>query len=154
MASTRSCVCGTATTTATAIAATPTTVTATITASRLSFKSQGQSNAAFYAEYIDINNNYYKKKKTKLANYTTLISSNNCSRPLIARASPPSSDLSPPPIDHDLLQKLTAEGAKVSEDGIIETFDNDDEALDAFSNGALVSDLSHFGRIKGMHSVP
>ncbi|GMJ10827.1 IBA57.2 [Hibiscus trionum] len=41
-----------------------------------------------------------------------------------------------------------AEGAKVSEEGIIETFDNDDEALDAFDNGVVVMDLSHFGRIR------
>ena len=30
------------------------------------------------------------------------------------------------------------EGAKVSEHGIIETFDNDEEALDAFDNGIVV----------------
>ncbi|XVE49088.1 hypothetical protein DITRI_Ditri01bG0054000 [Diplodiscus trichospermus] len=57
-------------------------------------------------------------------------------------------ELSPPPIDHDFLEKVTAEGAKVSEGGIIETFDNDDEALDAFDNGVVVMDLSHFGRIR------
>lgn len=33
---------------------------------------------------------------------------------------------------------MTADGAKASEDGIIETFDNDDEALDAFGNGVVV----------------
>ncbi|XVF01139.1 hypothetical protein REPUB_Repub04eG0062800 [Reevesia pubescens] len=57
-------------------------------------------------------------------------------------------ELSPPPIDHDFLETVTAEGAKVSEEGIIETFDNDDEALDAFDNGVVVMDLSHFGRIR------
>ncbi|XP_050210006.1 putative transferase At1g60990, chloroplastic [Mercurialis annua] len=57
-------------------------------------------------------------------------------------------DFSPPPIDHDLLETVAADGAKVSEDGVIETFDNDDEALHAFHNGAVVSDLSHFGRIR------
>ncbi|KAL5562817.1 hypothetical protein UlMin_032564 [Ulmus minor] len=41
-------------------------------------------------------------------------------------------DLSPPPIDHDFL----------------ETFDNDDKALDAIDNGVAVVDLSHFGRIR------
>ena len=30
------------------------------------------------------------------------------------------------------------EGAKVSEHGIIETFDNDEEAFDAFDNGIVV----------------
>lgn len=33
---------------------------------------------------------------------------------------------------------MAEEGAKVSDDGIIETFDNDDEALDAFDNGVAV----------------
>ncbi|RVX04537.1 putative transferase, chloroplastic [Vitis vinifera] len=65
-------------------------------------------------------------------------------------------DLSPPPIDLDLLDGLllglssedlwlgslqdtvTEAGAKVSEAGIIETFDNDDEALDAVDNGVVV----------------
>ncbi|KAA8536550.1 hypothetical protein F0562_029028 [Nyssa sinensis] len=57
-------------------------------------------------------------------------------------------DFSPPPIDHDLLDTVTVEGAKVSEDGIVETFDNDDEALDAVDNGVVVVDLSHYGRIR------
>ncbi|KAB1207049.1 Aminomethyltransferase [Morella rubra] len=57
-------------------------------------------------------------------------------------------DLSPPPIDHDFLETVTAAGAKVSDDGIIETFGNDDEALDATDNGVVVVDLSHFGRIR------
>lgn len=43
---------------------------------------------------------------------------------------------------------MTEAGAKVSEAGIIETFDNDDEALDAVDNGLVVVDLSHFGRIR------
>jgi hypothetical protein len=72
-------------------------------------------------------------------------------------------DLSPPPIDHDLLvsafpslspqpmkskrtiyaihilqETVTVEGAKVSDDGVIETFNNDDEALDAVDNGVVV----------------
>ncbi|KAE9446867.1 hypothetical protein C3L33_21217, partial [Rhododendron williamsianum] len=64
---------------------------------------------------------------------------------------PPSAlpfDLSPPPIDHDLLDTVTGFGAKLSEDGIVETFDNDDDALDAVENGVVVVDLSHFGRIR------
>ncbi|CAA7029647.1 unnamed protein product [Microthlaspi erraticum] len=57
-------------------------------------------------------------------------------------------DFSPPPIDHDLLDTISVAGGKVSEDGIVESFDNDDEALDAFDNGVVVVDLSHFGRIR------
>ncbi|KAG5525877.1 hypothetical protein RHGRI_032239 [Rhododendron griersonianum] len=56
---------------------------------------------------------------------------------------PPSAlpfDLSPPPIDHDLLDTVTGFGAKLSEDGIVETFDNDDDALDAVENGVVVCD--------------
>ncbi|KAJ9174648.1 hypothetical protein P3X46_013270 [Hevea brasiliensis] len=85
------------------------------------------------------------KKQRKLTFTSTSLSSKTCSwRPI--SASP--FDLSPPPIDLDLLETLTADGAKASEDGIIETFDNDDEALDAFDNGVVVLDLSHFGRIR------
>ncbi|XP_009616449.1 putative transferase At1g60990, chloroplastic isoform X1 [Nicotiana tomentosiformis] len=57
-------------------------------------------------------------------------------------------DLSPPPIDHDLLDTMTVAGAKVSEDGAIGTFDNDEEALDAVENAVAVVDLSHYGRIR------
>ncbi|XP_044460935.1 putative transferase At1g60990, chloroplastic [Mangifera indica] len=57
-------------------------------------------------------------------------------------------DLSPPPIDHDLLDTVKSAGAEVSENGIVETFGNDDEALDAVDNGVAVVDLSHFGRIR------
>ncbi|CAN8245055.1 unnamed protein product [Cochlearia groenlandica] len=57
-------------------------------------------------------------------------------------------DLSPPPIDHDLLDTISVSGGKVSEEGVVESFDNDDDALDAFDNGVVVVDLSHFGRIR------
>ncbi|VVA93921.1 unnamed protein product [Arabis nemorensis] len=57
-------------------------------------------------------------------------------------------DFSPPPIDHDLLDTISVAGGKVSEDGVVESFNNDDEALDAFDNGVVVVDLSHFGRIR------
>ena len=33
---------------------------------------------------------------------------------------------------------MIVEGAKVSDDGVIETFNNDDEALDAANNGVVV----------------
>lgn len=83
----------------------------------------------------------FRTKKTTKNN----LSSRNTSS-TIAAALP--FELSPPPIDHDFLDSVTAEGAKVSEEGIIETFENDDEALDAFDNGVVVMDLSHFGRIR------
>lgn len=35
---------------------------------------------------------------------------------------------------------MTGFGAKLSEDGIVETFDNDDDALDAVENGVVVCD--------------
>ncbi|OVA06935.1 Glycine cleavage T-protein [Macleaya cordata] len=58
-------------------------------------------------------------------------------------------DLSPPPIDHDLLDTMEDLGAKISEDGTVETFDNDDEAFNAATdNGVAVVDLTHFGRIR------
>lgn len=57
-------------------------------------------------------------------------------------------DLSPPPIDHDFLDTTIFSGAIVSEDGIAETFNNDDEALDTVDKGTVVVDLSHFGRIR------
>ncbi|XP_020211151.1 putative transferase At1g60990, chloroplastic [Cajanus cajan] len=57
-------------------------------------------------------------------------------------------DLSPPPIDHDFLDTVKTAGAEVSGEGIVETFHNDDEALDAIDNGVVVVDLSHFGRIR------
>ncbi|KAK3016313.1 hypothetical protein RJ639_007293 [Escallonia herrerae] len=45
-------------------------------------------------------------------------------------------------------ETATVEGAKVSEDGIVETYHNDDEALDAAKNGIAVVDLSQYGRIR------
>ncbi|KAK0588534.1 hypothetical protein LWI29_002201 [Acer saccharum] len=57
-------------------------------------------------------------------------------------------DLSPPPIDHDLLDTVKSVGAEISDDGVIETFNNDDDALDAVDNGVVVVDLSNFGRIR------
>jgi hypothetical protein len=37
-----------------------------------------------------------------------------------------------------LQETATVAGAKVSDDGVIETFNNDDEALDAVDNGVVV----------------
>lgn len=37
-----------------------------------------------------------------------------------------------------LQETLETAGAKVSDDGVVETFDNDDEALDAAYNGVVV----------------
>ncbi|XP_023904197.1 putative transferase At1g60990, chloroplastic [Quercus suber] len=77
---------------------------------------------------------------------STKISSSRSSSTTLPAALP--FDLSPPPIDHDFLDALTLSGTKVSDDGIVETFDNDDEALDAVDNGVVVVDLSHYGRIR------
>ncbi|CAA2964504.1 transferase At1g60990, chloroplastic isoform X1 [Olea europaea subsp. europaea] len=57
-------------------------------------------------------------------------------------------DLCPPPIDYDPLDATTAAEAKVADHTKNETFDNDDEALDAVDNGAVVVDLSDHGRIR------
>ncbi|KAK1441604.1 hypothetical protein QVD17_07629 [Tagetes erecta] len=57
-------------------------------------------------------------------------------------------DLSPPPIDHDLYDDMPDAEGKVSEHWVVETFDNDDEALDAVDTGTVVVDLSDYGRIR------
>ncbi|KAF9610232.1 hypothetical protein IFM89_021425 [Coptis chinensis] len=57
-------------------------------------------------------------------------------------------NLAPPPIDHDLLDTMVDLGAKVSEEGVVETFGNDDEAIHAAYEGVAVVDLTHFGRIR------
>ncbi|KAG9457224.1 hypothetical protein H6P81_001732 [Aristolochia fimbriata] len=57
-------------------------------------------------------------------------------------------DISPPPIDHDLLESMKSEGAKSLEDGSVETFGNDDLALNTAYEGVVVADLTHFGRIR------
>ncbi|KDP38853.1 hypothetical protein JCGZ_05010 [Jatropha curcas] len=88
-----------------------------------------------------------QNRKTRKLISTVLSSKTDSWRRISASAASPF-DLSPPPIDHDLLEIVTADGAKVSEDEIIETFDNDDEALDAFNNGVVVLDCSHYGRIR------
>lgn len=68
------------------------------------------------------------------------------SKKLSCKAS--SFDLSPPPIDHDFLETVVAAGATVSDNEVIETFGNDEEALEATENGVAVVDLSHWGRIR------
>ncbi|XP_031273925.1 putative transferase At1g60990, chloroplastic [Pistacia vera] len=84
------------------------------------------------------------KIKIKTKNTTTLSLKSTSFQPIAALPF----DLSPPPIDHDLLDTMKIAGAEVSENGIVETFGNDDEALDAVENGVAVVDLSHFGRIR------
>ncbi|TKY60160.1 putative transferase [Spatholobus suberectus] len=85
-------------------------------------------NAAFWSHHL-------MKEKKKLMSWS-----------ICAQSSP--FDLSPPPIDHDFLDTVKSAGAEISGEGIIETFLNDDEALDAVDNGVVVVDLSHFGRIR------
>ncbi|KAM3762545.1 hypothetical protein ACB098_01G354900 [Castanea mollissima] len=92
-------------------------------------------------------------KKTHSISFTLSLSSTKISRSSSSSSSTtlPAAlpfDLSPPPIDHDFLDALALSGTKVSDDGIVETFDNDDEALDAVDNGVVVVDLSHYGRIR------
>ncbi|EEF32849.1 fad oxidoreductase, putative [Ricinus communis] len=92
-----------------------------------------------------LNSVFCTENKNKKLTFTS-ISFNSVACTRISASSP--FDLSPPPIDHDFLETVAADGAKVSEDGIIETFDNDDEALLAFHNSVVILDLSHFGRIR------
>nr|GMD16932.1 cytochrome P450 CYP82D47-like [Ipomoea batatas] len=47
----------------------------------------------------------------------------------------------------DIDDAVKVAGANVLEDDIIETYGNDDEALNAVENGVAVGDLSHYGRI-------
>ncbi|CAI8618829.1 unnamed protein product [Vicia faba] len=94
--------------------------------SALSFKPSSFPNLPFYSHH---------RNKNNLTSFS-----------ISAQSSP--FDLSPPPIDHDFLDTVKTAGAEVSGDGIIETFHNDDEALDAADNGVVVVDLSHFGRIR------
>ncbi|KAL1366016.1 hypothetical protein HN51_013930 [Arachis hypogaea] len=105
-----------------------TTTTTMLVASHLSLLSRYRvpRNAAFWSPH-------HHHQKNKLNSWS--ISAN-------------SFDLSPPPIDHDFLDTVKTAGARVSEEGIVETFYNDDEALDAAENGVAVVDLSHFGRIR------
>lgn len=57
-------------------------------------------------------------------------------------------EISPPPIDHDFIDTLAATGVVISDDGVIETFQNDEEALREAEEGVVVADLSHWGRIR------
>ncbi|KAF3788140.1 putative transferase [Nymphaea thermarum] len=70
----------------------------------------------------------------------------NQAKLLRAEASP--FDFEPPPIDHDLQDAMVALGAETLEDGSVETFGNDELALEAVEEGVAVVDLSHFGRIR------
>lgn len=45
---------------------------------------------------------------------------------------------------YDGQEAAAVEGARISDDGIIETFHNDEEALDAANNGVAVCSLSIF----------
>lgn len=95
------------------------------------------------------NGAFWKKKtKKKILSITLSSTKRSSSSTSSTNLSALPFDLSPPPIDHDLLDTLTLSGAKVSDDGIIETFDNDNEALDAVDNGVVVVDLSHYGRVR------
>ncbi|KAJ0010483.1 hypothetical protein Pint_34015 [Pistacia integerrima] len=79
---------------------------------------------------------HHQESKNKTKNTTTLSLKSTSFQPIAALPF----DLSPPPIDHDLLDKVKSAGAEVSENGIVETFGNDDEALDAAENGVALDD--------------
>ncbi|KAJ0078235.1 hypothetical protein Patl1_36639 [Pistacia atlantica] len=78
---------------------------------------------------------HHQEGKNKTKNTTTLSLKSTSFQSIAALPF----DLSPPPIDHDILGKVKSAGAEVSENGIVETFGNDDEALDAVENGVAVS---------------
>ncbi|GAQ87006.1 Glycine cleavage T-protein family [Klebsormidium nitens] len=57
-------------------------------------------------------------------------------------------DLLPPPIDRDLQELQEELGAEFSPEGVVVTFNNDADALEASKSGFAVVDLSHFGRLR------
>lgn len=54
----------------------------------------------------------------------------------------------PPPIDNDLHAIISDMGAVFSETGVVETFQNDKEALAAAESGVAIVEMSHFGRLR------
>lgn len=73
------------------------------------------------------------------------LTNNSPARAAVAAAAASSPfDLSPPPIDYDPVNS----GAKTSDEISIEKVADDDFAINAASNGIVVADLSHFGRIR------
>ncbi|XP_002975902.2 putative transferase At1g60990, chloroplastic [Selaginella moellendorffii] len=57
-------------------------------------------------------------------------------------------DVVPPPIENDLEDVLLETGAQISDNGIVQTFGNDEEALKAADSGCAVIEMSHFGRLR------
>ncbi|KAF6152805.1 hypothetical protein GIB67_004634 [Kingdonia uniflora] len=87
--------------------------------------------------------------KSSSSSTTTTTTTTTTSTVRTAISSSSQFDLSPPPIDHDLLESMADEGAEISEDGVVETFGNDEEAINAaIEDGVAVVDLTHFGRIR------
>lgn len=66
------------------------------------------------------------------------------SRPCLAT----SLHLVPPPIDDDLHSIMREMGAQFSEDGVVESFGNDEEAFKAAESGVTVVELSQIGRLR------
>ncbi|KAL2634009.1 hypothetical protein R1flu_005488 [Riccia fluitans] len=56
--------------------------------------------------------------------------------------------LMPPPIDNDLYEIMRDLGAEIDDDGVVLTFGNDEQAVEAAENGVAVFDMSHFGRLR------
>lgn len=53
-----------------------------------------------------------------------------------------------PPVDFDLHSMMREMGAEFSEDGVVQSFGNDEEALKAVDSGVAVVEMSHIGRLR------
>lgn len=53
-----------------------------------------------------------------------------------------------PDLEYNLKWYQEEDGAQFSSDGVPETFQNDEDALFTFQNGAVVTDRSHWGRLR------
>eukprot|EP00250_Pteridium_aquilinum_P010951 c19739_g1_i1 orf=96-1382(+) len=57
-------------------------------------------------------------------------------------------DFVPPPVEFDLHSIMKDMGAVFSEDGVVESFGNGEEALEAVRSGVAVVEMSHGGRLR------
>lgn len=57
-------------------------------------------------------------------------------------------DMDMPMIDGDLQSRMDEAGAIFSDEGLVTSFGNDAEALDAIKTGAVIFDRSHWGRLR------
>ncbi|KAI5060163.1 hypothetical protein GOP47_0024583 [Adiantum capillus-veneris] len=77
---------------------------------------------------------------------TTIFSKSRSSSPSSFPAA--SLDFASPPVDFDLHSLMQEMGAVFSQDGVVESFGNDEEALEAATNGVSVTEMSHVGRLR------